>query len=189
MSEEMVIPDVAEPMLGFRVWRVVEGARESTLWSVTRGEAKKPPRTRVLLSNPDGAWPVGKLMEASCDRFSRMGGPKDHGEEVPAVDCTCGFYATYDIDVAAAYIRGAPVLGLVQGSGRVIPGEATETSAGGFRAQRISIACLFDIASDFTIHRRGLRKLADCYQVPLVRPHSDVAEDYRELVRSGWRDR
>jgi len=181
--DPITVPDVAEPVLGFRVWRVVEG-REPTLWSVTRGEAKKPPRTRLMLSNPDGAWPPAQTLEATCE-LGPLGKVKDHDEQVPDPDCACGFYATLDLRVIAAYIRGAPVLGLVQGSGRVIPGAPSSTSLGGFRAQRITIAALFDIAADFTVPRRQLRKLADRYQVRLVRPTSDTAEDYRELVRSG----
>jgi hypothetical protein len=91
------------------------------------------------------------------------------------------------LDIIAGYLRAAPVLGLVMASGSVIVGEADSSTIGGWRAQRVRIACLFEIAEDFTLPRRQLRKLAERYQVRLLRPHSDVAEDYRELVRSGWR--
>jgi hypothetical protein len=179
------IPDIAESLLGFRVWRVEE--RTMSLWSVTRGDLKKGPRTRRLitnvLANPNGVWPPGEPFEATCEYRDAV---KDHGDDIPAVGCGCGIYATYDLRILAHYIRDAQVLGLVQGSGRFIAGEPDVTTLGGFRAQRATIACLFAISEDFTIPRHRLQKLADRYRVPLVRPHSDTAEDYRPHVRSGW---
>jgi hypothetical protein len=73
---------------------------------------------------------------------------KDH--PAPDPDCACGIYATYDIDVIARYVREAPILGLIQGSGTTVPGDD------GYRAQRATIACLFAIADEFTIARRDL---------------------------------
>jgi hypothetical protein len=180
--EAIDVPDVAATLLGFRVWRVRE--RDLTLWSVTRGDpGKKPPRHQVLLSNPDGAWPAGEPIHAACDQLGKK------GHQVPAdkKGCGCGVYASYDVDVVGGYLRGAPILGLIQGWGKVVPGLPDPTTIGGFRAQHAQIVCLFEIAEDFTVSRRQLRKLAERYQVPLLRPHSDVAEDYREVVRSGRR--
>jgi hypothetical protein len=65
---DSVAPDLMVPLVGFRQWRLADGA---------------------LTSLYDGAsWPDGRLT-ARCDR--------GHGlEEVPAKDCTCGVYAYYD---------------------------------------------------------------------------------------------
>jgi hypothetical protein len=188
--EAIDVPDVAQTLLGFRAWRVRE--RDLTLWSVTRGDLgpKRSPRQKrqqELLSNPDGAWPAGEPIHAVCDQLGKKVGKKAH--EVPADNkgCGCGVYASYDVDVVGGYLRGAPILGLIQGWGKVVPGLPDPTTIGGFRAQHAQIVCLFEIAEDFTVSRRQLRKLAERYQVPLLRPHSDVAEDYREVVRSGRR--
>jgi len=71
-------------------------------------------------------------------------------------------------------------MGLVQASGRVIPAD------NGLRAEKMRIACLFDIAPEFTIPHRDLKRLADSYGVPLVRPYSARPDEYRKDVRDGF---
>jgi hypothetical protein len=176
------IPDVAEPLLAFRVWAWDRGM-PLAVWSLN---AKPPKRTRArgqlrrLLTTPDGAWPTDAPLPASCSAQTKDG----DSHEPPSEKCSCGIYAATAVDIVAQYIREAPVLGLVQGSGTVIPADF------GFRAERVHIACLFDIAAEFTIPRRDLQRLADAYNVPLIRPHSAKPDDYRHGVRSrfaaGW---
>jgi hypothetical protein len=169
MTDEVNVPDVAESLLGFRVWRWHEPTL--TLISVTRGAVpKRQPRMRALLAAPEGAWPHDKPLVAECT--------KDH--PAPDPDCTCGIYATYDIDVITGYIREAPILGLVAAGGTTVPGD------NGFRAQEVRVACLFAIAEEFTTARRQLARLADHYRVPVVVPHSASCDDYRHGVRSGF---
>ena len=164
---EIKVPDVPEPLVGFRCWRWYEPTL--ALLSVTRGTMpKRQPRMRALLATPEGAWPHEGPLDAECDG--------DH-DATPDADCSCGIYAAYDVDVIAGYIRQAPILGLVQGFGTTVPGDD------GFRAEHAKIACLFAVEPEFTIPRRQLDRLAERYGVPVVVPHSDRCEDYRHGVR------
>lgn len=176
------IPDVIEPLLGFRVWRFREN--DLSLWSVVKGDPlatkdKSQVAKQNLLSNttPDGYWPKDNPLAARCLS------DKDH--PVPDPDCMCGIYSTYDVDVIAQYISSGPVLGLVQGYGQVIAGEPDNETIGGFRAQYAKIVCIFAISEDFTIPHRQLRKLGREYNVPVIRPWSDKAQDYAAAVRTG----
>src|SRR6266542_6526876 len=91
--EDVVIPDVAEPLLGFRTWRVED--RTLTLWPATQGDLPKGPGARRLLANvlanPDGAWPPGETFEATCKYRNAV---KDHGDDIPDQECGCGPWAT-----------------------------------------------------------------------------------------------
>jgi hypothetical protein len=81
---------------------------------------------RRLLHGAQAAWQPG-LNEAAC--------LQGFAHPVPAEPCGCGFYAfwreqPYPLD------GGLPVLGVIEGSGRVLSGEA------GFRCQRARIVAL-----------------------------------------------
>jgi hypothetical protein len=178
------IPDVAEAILGFRVWRFDED--DYTLWSVTQGDYgknKSDPKRKLLsaatgaIDLPDGFWPKSGTLDATCIN------KRDH--PVPDPNCSCGIYSTYDINVIAQYIRQGPVLGLVQGYGQVINGLPDDDSIGGFRAEHAKIVCLFSIKEEFTISHRQLRKLGREYNVPVITPWSDLALDYAAAVRNG----
>jgi hypothetical protein len=65
---DSVAPDLVVPLIGFRQWRITDGA---------------------LASVYDGTpWPDGRLT-ARCDRGHTP-------DQVPANDCSCGVYAYYD---------------------------------------------------------------------------------------------
>jgi hypothetical protein len=170
------VPDVSDPMLAFRCW-VWDRSVPTALWSLN---AKPATRTRGrghlrrLLSHPQGSWPTDGPLVARCDKRNKDGEP----HQPPEKTCTCGGYAASSVEVIASYIREARVLGLVQGSGKVIPADF------GFRAEEVRIAALFDIDRAFTIPRRDLERLADAYSVPLLRPISAVPDDYRFGVTS-----
>lgn len=174
---DLHIPDVAEPLLGFRVWRFMEN--DYSLWSVTQGDYRKADTKRTLLSGstPNGYWPKTGVLEAKC-----LGG---HEHDVPDSKCACGIYSTYDVAVIAQYITEGPVLGLVQGYGTCIPGAPDDDTLGGFRAQKARMVALFEISEDFTIPHRKLRRLGEEYGIPVIRPWSDRAEDYGAAVRNG----
>ena len=102
--------------------------------------------------------------------------PPEHGP-VPAKDCSCGIYATTDLGVINGYLsRSAPVLGVVELGGRLIP--ATQ----GYRAAYARVAVILLIDDALTEPHDVLRDLADAYRVPAVIPHSADPEDYRELA-------
>jgi hypothetical protein len=92
------IPDVPEPLLGFRSWA----------WDTAH---------RVLTSvvKFGTAWPPGKDLHATCQHSTH-----------PAADpvCTCGFYAATDIGHAAPYTGLGNAFGLVYGWGEhVVPAD------------------------------------------------------------------
>jgi hypothetical protein len=165
-------------LLAFRVWAWDRGI-PTALWSLN---AKPPRRTqrrgqlRRLLATPEGAWPTDGPLVAKCDQQNK----DDEPHQPPDPKCTCGIYAASSIEVVADYIREAPVLGLVQGGGTTVPGDF------GFRAKEVRIVALFDIEPEFTIPRRDLKRLADSYGVPLVRPYSAQPDEYRKDVRDGF---
>lgn len=87
-----VAPDLAIALVGFRQWRLQDGALKSVY---------------------DGAdWPGGALT-ASCDKGHRP-------EQVPAKNCSCGVYAYYDPCPRTASAATSDLIGgAVVASGRI----------------------------------------------------------------------
>jgi hypothetical protein len=76
-TRELAAPDLVEPVIGFREWRL-------------RGD-------RLLSQHTDVAW-EGETMAAEClpGRFSVHRGPGLHADPSPAPDCACGLYACFE---------------------------------------------------------------------------------------------
>jgi hypothetical protein len=99
-------PDYAEPLIGWRVWCVVETSEGLRLASVIKDEI----------------WPASAELVARC----HLGAEHD----APAESCTCGVYAARDPATVWSYLRGrdepgtvARVLGRVLLWGRVVEHE------------------------------------------------------------------
>jgi hypothetical protein len=92
------VPDVPEPLLGFRSW-VWDSAHE----------------VLTLVVRSSTPWPPGKDLHAVCT----------HGKHAAADPrCTCGVYATTSIAVAAQYSGSGHAFGLVYGWGEhVVPAD------------------------------------------------------------------
>lgn len=165
-------------VLAFRVWR--HDPHRGLLLSVNAGRSVR--RNTWILSNaissPEGEWLADKLMIAQCSRQA------DHVDGVPDPDCTCGIYATTDLEVVNQYLsREAPVVGIVELGGRTIP--ATQ----GYRAEAARVAGLLLVDEMFTLHHSTLSKVAERYRVPALVPHSTQPEDYRfEIHQPGFAD-
>jgi hypothetical protein len=133
------------------------------------------------MASPEGGWPHGTPLAATCDLPPRRKRKDDeefreHGP-VPAADCSCGIYATTDLDVINGYLRrSSPVLGVVELGGRLIP--ATQ----GYRAAYARVAVILLLDEALTEPHGLLRELAAAYRVPAAIPHSSDPEDYRELA-------
>jgi hypothetical protein len=195
---EIRIPDVAEPLLAFRVWAVAD---DESLWSLNAAinAKQRPSRTgykrqqvQQLLEAPVGRWETEMeatclLAAATCKAGATLTvGPKgkerEHGR-IPDPDCSCGLYAATDLDVIAEYVLRkddwTAAVGLVEGYGQVVPAKF------GWKAEKAKILALFAVAEDFTVPHGRLRQVADRYGVPLVHPWSDTAEEYAAAVREG----
>ena len=108
---------------------------------------------------------------------------RKHEDGVPDPDCTCGIYATTDLEVVNDYLcNEAPVLGIVELGGRTIP--ATQ----GYRAEAARVAALLLIDEIFTLKHAVLAEVAAQYKVPTLVPHSTQAEDYRSEIQPGFSD-
>ena len=79
-------PDYLEPVRGWRTWLVVHGYDGVRLASV---------------SFP-ALWPLRRRLSAECGRGFRTGaGPSPRREHpAPSLDCSCGIYATWNLDRA-----------------------------------------------------------------------------------------
>jgi hypothetical protein len=124
MTDDLVIPDVAEAQLAFRVWLVGD---DDSLWSITAQTNQhngptgyKNKAVAQLLESPVGQWETD--MVAVCKHGAKVGSAKserEHGQ-VPDPACTCGLYAATDLDVIAGYTvpradDWRTAVGLVQG--------------------------------------------------------------------------
>jgi hypothetical protein len=135
------------------------------------------------MAAPEGNWPHDRALEATCSRppvavkkKKDDDGEPDHGR-IPSPHCSCGIYATTDLDVINGYLhRSSPVLGVVELGGRIIP--ATQ----GYRAAYARVAVILLLDEALTEPWPVLRELAAAYRVPAVIPHSAIAEDYREIA-------
>ncbi len=168
-------PDFPQTRLAFRSWQLDRAAM--TVLSLN-APGRNASWLAKAMASPAGNWPYGKPLEATCTYAARK--PKD-GEEphgpVPATDCRCGVYATTDLGVINHYLsRLAPILGVVELGGRVIP--ATQ----GYRAQYARVAAILLVDEALTEPHHLLRELAEKYRVPAVIPFSVDPESYREVA-------
>jgi len=121
-ASRLAAPDLAEPVLGWRLWSLVRGRK---------GAPRLSSATRAV------EWPVGRALGASCGCGL-----------APAADCTCGIHALrrpeglfrcLDVDVAPP---SPYVVGLVGLWGRVVECER------GWRAERAYPLRLYAAAGD-----------------------------------------
>jgi len=187
----MTTPDVAETFLAFRVWRY--HAPTKALLSLN-SPARKASWVATALADPAGAWPQDggpggypAPLAAACSlqnrpmRRVREGGKPEppHGP-IPGKKCACGIYATTSMEVVDGYLStNAPVLGVVELGGRVIP--ATQ----GYRAAMARIAAVLLLDESLTLPHPVLQEIATAYQVPALIPHSLKPSDYRARLGTG----
>jgi hypothetical protein len=160
----------APTRLALRVWRF---DRARLMLHSLNAPPRKAPWVARAMASPGGDWPYREVLSASCPRS----GKDAHDDPCPGRECSCGIYATTDLDVVSGYLSpGAPVLGVVEMGGRVIP------ATNGYRAAFARVAVILLIDEALTEPHAVLRKLAAAYKVPAVVPHSADPEAYRELA-------
>ena len=164
------VPDYPQTVLALRVWGLDRAQLTVRSLNAPQGRATW---VASALASPEGGWPHDRPLVATCRRGSQ------HGEDdpIPATACRCGIYAARDLDVIGHYLRrDAPVLGVVELGGRVIPAEQ------GYRAEYARLAAILIIDPALTVDHGTLQKLASAYRVPALVPHSADPEDYRPLL-------
>ena len=163
-------PDFGQAVLAFRVWQFDKAGMTVRSLNAPR---KQSSWMAKAMAAPAGAWPYARPVAARCGRT----GDDAHADPVPGTECTCGIYATTDLDVVSSYLsKAAPVVGVVEMGGRVIP--ATQ----GYRAAYARLAVVLLLDEALTEPHPVLRRLAAAYKVPAVADFSADPEDYRELA-------
>lgn len=120
-------PDLIEPILAWRGWEVT-------------------PTGHLIASGVQGVWDPG-VNTAVCKHAG-------HTEDVPAVNCGCGFYGWHEpSDVQHGQIRGA-----IKCWGEIIVHDV------GVRAEFAEVVCLFQS----TTQEVWLQRASERYGVPLV---------------------
>jgi hypothetical protein len=190
LNDAIEVPDVAEPVLGFRCWDYNEDftglCSLHGVWTLWPNDEPLKAICATYAHSASGVYAqyrhTGNL-RAILTRFGHDGKfvhpPEAYTHRAPGKTCQCGIYAAYNFDIVASYADTVRVFGLVTAWGLVIPG------SNGFRAEYAKPVVLFDIDPAHTVERRKLQRVAGNYNVPLVEPHSEHVEDYREGVRSG----
>jgi hypothetical protein len=125
----MRVPDVVEPVVGWRVWNVVEADGALLLASLVYHEL----------------WLPGRELEARCRRpLAALPWSRLPLHEPPARDCCCGVHALESPAVAAAYLASpvehgprafGRVLGAVSLWGRVVEAERGWRAGVGYPAR------------------------------------------------------
>ena len=163
------VPDGIEPLVGYRGWKVIDGA----LWSVY-------PEIRAV------EWPVSGPLPSEClppkirvtsdDR--RVSNPPKHYWS-PHIDCTCGIYALHDYPNAWEDMEDGrrrksvnpwppkSVTGIIHGWGHIIVGDK------GFRAQTAKPIALVSGRNRYGEWPVTIQQIAERYGIEVV--------DYREV--------
>jgi hypothetical protein len=177
----MTSPDFPQTRLALRTWRL--DRTSMSVHSLNAPGKRNANWIAKAMASPAGSWPRGDVLTATCSlprpkprRGSGEEEPEPHGR-VPDPKCSCGVYATTDLDVISIYLtKDSPVLGIVELGGRVIP------ASNGYRSAFARVAAILLVDEALTEPHRYLRDLADAYRVPALVPHSVDPEDYRELA-------
>lgn len=177
------VPAFPQTRLALRTWQVDRASMAVRSLNAPMGKGAN--WIAKQMAQPAGNWPHDRPLAATCSlgapsRRRKKGG--EDGDEIPhgAIPdpkCTCGIYATTDLDIINSYLsRSAPVLGVVELGGRLIP--ATQ----GYRAAYARVAAILLVDEALTESHGLLRDLAAAYRVPALVPYSASADDYREAV-------
>jgi hypothetical protein len=108
-------PDLIEPVLGFRSWRVIDGRLRSlylpVVWDrpVLRAECPSLPGSELA-----GAVPGGAPRSASAEAAA-LGQP----HMAPDPGCSCGIYAYFEPDLEFSKLDHRGVIGIVTLTGNV----------------------------------------------------------------------
>jgi hypothetical protein len=165
--------------LALRSWQLDRASM--AVRSLNAPMSRKPNWIAKAMASPAGNWPRDRPIAATCALPKPRRKKDDDGEPVhgpvPDPGCSCGIYATTDLDIINCYLsRTAPVLGIVELGGRLIP------ASNGYRAAYARVAVILLVDEALTEPWGVLREVAAAYRVPAVVPHSSTAEDYREVA-------
>lgn len=184
MTDEVTgkAPDFPQTRLALRSWQLDRAAMQVRSLNAPMGKGAN--WIAKQMAQPAGNWPHDRPLAATCALAGLKPRRKKKGEDdepehgaVPDPECSCGIYATTDLGVIDIYLsRWAPVLGVVELGGRLIP------ASQGYRAAYARVAAILLIDEALTEPHGLLRDLAAAYRVPALIPISTDPEDYREAI-------
>src|SRR6266516_2134497 len=100
------VPDFPQTRLALRAWQF---DRVSLSVRSLNAPGGKTTWMAKAMASPVGNWPHDRPLVASCPLPK---GKDAHEDPVPGRECSCGVYATTDLDVISRYLaRTAPILG------------------------------------------------------------------------------
>ena len=153
----MVAPDLIEPVIGFRKWRVVRGHISSPFvplrWDEPVVHARCYPANRSLLFG--AGW-----LEAPHD--------------APHPDCKCGVYAWHDPP------QRGPIRDLRQAFGIVSVWGRVEVHVDGMRAEHVRVEALAYEPELGSAHRRTIERIAGDLGVATI-PYQELPTAARAL--------
>jgi hypothetical protein len=141
-------PDLFEPVIAFRSWRVVDG--------------------ELVSPHVPQRWDEGVAV-ARCERLdpgasasAARGEPLPFEHEAPHPDCHCGIHAYFEPRLAVPAVDFRRVLGIVVVWGRL------EVHPGGVRAQFARVQALGSSSSWSSWHRADVAAIGARLGVPVV---------------------
>ncbi len=143
LDSELRAPDLIEPVVGYREWRI----RDAELVS-------------PYVDVPWGADPVTAVCLPRSDRVRVARGATGHLEDAPAPHCACGIYAYFE-----PYRREwSPAYGWLV-AGAVILWGKIELHRGGMRAQHARVAALALPPWGAPVRTRLVRQEAEAMEI------------------------
>lgn len=179
--EDLIIPDVPEPLVGYRAWKLGEnGTLKSPIYRGSKGHVDVNEIRRNIAGDIYGTdgWPFKRTLVAECGHCEVV--PSPHGQCESVAGHGCGLYAHSTLDGLPANQGRGVVQGEVWMWGRVY--EYTK----GFRAEFAYPKRLF-IPEDSPVAPL-VDIAADAYGIPVMRvkhlswgtvPHSQEDDEIR----------
>lgn len=155
MSAFPQAPDLVDPVVGFRAWRLVGGKLLSPYIPCTW-------EGRVMHAT---CWPANRTLFKGSGRLGWL----DEPHESPHRDCQCGVYAYHRPGVQGYYGEWLWTEGVVTVWGRL------EAHRDGLRAAHAEIQALAHPPANEPERRRAVEGVAAALEVPLV-PRAQLAE-------------
>lgn len=138
IGEKLEVPDVIEPIYGFRCWQKIVGNEYLRSW------------------HNSYTWRTGRNT-AECIYTQQDNPHYPDWDKIPGVGCRCGFYSfNLDNRFQDMWLSDNSPCGIVELTARVVIHQT------GYRAEKAKVAAVFDVPWC------DMKRVAETYQVPLI---------------------